>query len=160
MWAASLSSGGNLMATTTIQPAIVPPPTSRRVWPVPLLIALGAGLYFSPNLIAVAPESMPVMLLFMSFFWGPALCALLLLGWWLVRGPAPLRTRWLAAGVGILLSAAAVFAADPSIRLFLGVHGIPAAMGAAALCWFVPPRRPSPRTASALLLGFALLVPW
>src|SRR6266545_5153341 len=92
--------GGIGMATTTPEAPPARDPKTRRVWPALVLVVLGVACYLSINLFALDPENMPMMALFMTYIWGPILCALLLIGWWLVRGPALLRTRLLVVGVG------------------------------------------------------------
>ena len=56
-------------------------PKARSVWPALVLVVLGVACFFSIRLFALDPENMPMMPLFMTYSFGPALCALLLLGW-------------------------------------------------------------------------------
>src|SRR5262249_30314607 len=98
--------------------------------------------------------------LFMTHAWGPPLCALLLLTWWLVWGPVSRQARWLVAMTAVALAEAAWIAADSSIHDTLWMHGLPGAVGAAALALLVPARLPKLRVAAALVLGIAAVLPW
>src|SRR5262249_25488736 len=104
------------MASTTPESNAVRDPKVRPIWPALLLVVLGVGCYLSIRLVEFDAENVPLMPLFMTYMGGPPLCALLLLGWWLVRGPAPLRVRLLVTGVAVAIAVGSWFVADPSIR--------------------------------------------
>jgi outer membrane protein assembly factor BamB len=148
------------MASTTPETNPVRDPKLRPVWPALLLVVLGVACFLSIRLLEVDPENVPLMALFMTYMWGPVLCALLLLGWWLIRGPAPLRARLLVTGVAVAIAAGSWFAVDPSMHSSLLMQGFAGAVGAAALGLLVPARWSGVRAAAALLLGVAALVPW
>jgi outer membrane protein assembly factor BamB len=112
-------------------------------------------IWLAPD--TTAPFMMPV---FIGYMWGPALCTLILAIWWLAAGPLPFRTRLLVAALAAGIAAVAVFAADPSIRFSMGIHGVPAAVGAATLALFIPARLPRAQVITALVLGIAALLPW
>jgi outer membrane protein assembly factor BamB len=100
------------------------------------------------------------MVLFMAYGFGPPLCALLLVAWWLIRGPERFVNRLYVAGAAAAIAGAAYFAADPSIRNTILTVGLPGAVGAAALALILPGRRPWLRASTALILGVGALVPW
>jgi outer membrane protein assembly factor BamB len=153
-------SGGIGMASTTPESNSARDPKARSVWPALLLVVLGVACSLSINLMALDPENMPLMALFMTYMWGPPLCALLLLGWWLLRGPAPLGARLVVTGAAAAIAVGSWFAVDPSMHSYLWMQGLPGAVGAAALALLVPARLSGVRVAAALLLGVAALLPW
>src|SRR5258708_4034065 len=134
--------GGIGMASTTPESNPARNQRPRPVWPALLLVVLGVACYLSIRLLALDPENVPMMPLFMTYSFGPAVCALLLLGWWLGWGPGSLQTRLLVASTAVALGEASWIAADSSIHGTLWMTGLPGAVGAAALALVVPARLP------------------
>ncbi len=145
------------MASTPSEPTPAPRRASR--WPALILVVLGVACFFSPRLMAVS-ESIPLIPLMFTYMLGPAVCALLILGWWLVMGPARFVVRLLGVVVAAALATGAWFAADPSILKNLATVGIPAAVGAASLALLLPARMPRTRALAAVVLGTLALAPW
>jgi outer membrane protein assembly factor BamB len=133
---------------------------SSRRWPTLALVFLGIACCFLDYLWLAAPESIPAMPIFIATMWGSLLCALILGGWWLVRGADPWQTRLAAAGLAILIGAAAMLAADLSARSYILSRGIPTAVGliAVLLCFTSSGLRH--HWAAALCLAVLALVPW
>src|SRR5262249_29895245 len=106
--------GGIGMASTTPVSTSARDPKPRPVSPALLLVVLGLACYFSIRLFVLDPENVPLMALFMAYSFGPPVCAVLLVGWWLLYGPAPLGTRLLVIGVAVAIAVGSWFAADPT----------------------------------------------
>ena len=113
------------MASTTPETNPVRDPKARPVWPALLFVVLGVACYLSINLMALDAENMPLMALFMTYSFGPVLFALLLVGWWLVLGPASLWNRlhvaaaaWVIAFLGFALAyGPLLLRGDPRMRM-------------------------------------------
>src|SRR5262245_8065644 len=105
------SRGGPCMSATPESSPPRRPSFFRDLVPL-AFVALGVAFYLTPNLLRLSPE-LPLMPLIMAYAFGPALCALLVLGWWLVMGSARFTVRLLVFGLAVILGAAAWFAADP-----------------------------------------------
>ncbi len=151
------------MATTAPQLSRPAAAVARpRRWPALVLVALGVACYFVIYLFWAVPDLVePVLMpVFMVYMLGPAVCAVLLAVWWLVAGPARLRTRLLVAAAAAATGAAAWAAAHPTARDYVWMQGIPGAVGAAALALLLPARLPSSRAVAAAALGVAALLPW
>ena len=123
-----------------------------RTWPALLLVALIFATRFGPNLLEGGPASYWMISVF-----GPMLCCLLLVLWWLVASRATWKER-LFGTVGLIGAVALIVRlADPTMR-GPGTTTITLPMGmilfglAAAL---LRERRPAIRTGVALLLAVA-----
>ena len=127
-----------------------------RVWPGVLVVLAVAALMVVPGV--VAPKT---MLHFGAFFGGPALGAVLLIGWWTFASRARGRDRWLFPVlllVPAVLLAATAFRAAP---LFVPAYALPVMLLAwvgwlAVTPWLAAgPRRAG--LAAVLLGGWAVL---
>jgi outer membrane protein assembly factor BamB len=126
-----------------------------------LLSLLGLALYLSRWLVLYAPDKVPLFPVILATMWGPAACLVLLSLWWLVLGPTSWRTRVTSTLLVLLGGAVLAAAADPSARFFFVVHGVPAAVGLAAVAlvllgW----ASRGIRVVVAVVLGLAAALPW
>jgi len=123
-----------------------------RTWPALLLVALIFVTRFGPNLLEGGPSSYWMISVF-----GPMLCCLLLVIWWLAASRATWKER-LFGTLGLIGALAlAVWLADPTMRgpgtttLTLPMGMVVFGLGVAVL----RERRPAIRTGVALLLALA-----
>ncbi len=114
-------------------PAVVNPNQAKwkplRVWPLAILLAGMVVLRFLPSLVDDAPPN-----IWMSAAFGPALCGVLILIWWLAASRATIWER-IAGFFGIIVSFAVTLALlDPTMRgPAVPVLTIPSGMAAFAL---------------------------
>jgi outer membrane protein assembly factor BamB len=134
--------------------------TRLRLWPALVLLALLWGLKNLPSLYAEPPLSV-----FMIAFFGPAICALLIVIWWLAGSRASRREKLVGVVGLVLIFFLTVLLLHPTMRGFPIVNallpwGITAfVLGLIASRWSTK----LPRTAMALLaatvaFGFWTLV--
>ena len=124
-----------------------PQPSSLRLWPALVLLALLWGTKYLPLLFAEPP--LPV---FMLAFFGPVACVLLIVIWWVTASRASGREKLLGAGGLVLLVAVTLLLLHPTMRGFpifsmvLPWGGTAFVLGLAATRWL----KRFPRTAVAL----------
>src|SRR6266478_3164626 len=123
-----------------------------RTWPALLLVALIFVTRFGPNLLEGGPSGYWMVSVF-----GPMLCCLLLVIWWLAASRATWKER-LFGTLGLIGALAlTLWRADPTVRgpgtttLTLPIGMVLFGLGAA----FLRERRPAIRTGVALLLALA-----
>jgi outer membrane protein assembly factor BamB len=134
----------NLARSTNFRPL--------RTWPALLLVALMFVTRFGPNLLEGGPSGYWMVSVF-----GPLLCCLLLVIWWLAASRATWKER-LFGTLGLIGALAlALWLADPTMRgpgtttLTVPMGMVVFGLGAALL----RARRPAIRTGVALLLALA-----
>ena len=137
------------------QPTLSPNPTKwkpLRIWPLAILLAGMVVFRLLPSALENAPAN-----IWMSSAFGPALCGILILIWWLAASRATMWER-IAGFVGIVASLAVTLALlDPTMRgPAVPVLTIPSGMAAFALGAILCHRLLSfRRTIIALLMAFA-----
>ena len=145
----------------------MPPSSARsaatpalRLWPALGLVALLWLLHFVPSIV----EELSPTVLMIGFF-GPAVCALLIVIWWLAGSRAPRREK-VSGVLGLaLIGIVATFLAHPTVR-GLGIVGSAVPLGATAFVaglvgarWLWPSRRLAVALgAVALVFGYWTLV--
>lgn len=127
------------MTTPSSFPEPLPRPSHWRI-AVFVCAALGAGLYVLARwAVRIDSDAIPASLMVQGVMFGPMIGLALFTLWWVPLGPG----RWwqrLAAVAGVVVAgAAAVMAAESSIRFLAGMWGIPRACGAAAVVMAIVP---------------------
>ena len=142
--------------------AAPPEPVRGSHWRVALLMAvlLGGFLFALGRLGGRDDEGrIPAQVVMFSAMLSGILSLLLFAGWWFLMGDGRWYHRLLGELGCVLVFAVAVFLADPSMRFFTGVWGIPFSVGVAGLALAVTPGARMRRVVGPILWALAI-APW
>jgi outer membrane protein assembly factor BamB len=134
-----------------------PAPSSLRLWPALVLVALLWGLKY---LLLLFDE--PPMAVFMLSFFGPVACVLLIVIWWVAGSRASRKEKLAGAGGLVLIAVTSGLLLDPTMRGFPIFSMVVPWGGTAFVAGLVASRWMTaiPRTALALAVALLAFYGW